>query len=140
MLKVTETLTIARKYIRISYVRAQGPGGQNVNKVSTRAQLQFDLENCEQLGPAVKKRLRPILGRRLTKSGYVIIQSDRFRDQIRNRHECLNRLARLIRQALIPPKKRIATKPTRAAKRKRMEDKKRRSVTKQYRRKPDRED
>ncbi|MBN1436070.1 MAG: aminoacyl-tRNA hydrolase [Sedimentisphaerales bacterium] len=140
MLKVTETLIIPRQYIHISYVRSQGPGGQNVNKVSTRAQLQFDLENCEQLSPGVKKRLRPILGRRLTKSGHVIIQSDRFRDQIRNRQECLDRLARLIRQALIPPKKRIATKPTRAANLKRMEDKKHRGVTKKYRRRPDMEE
>lgn len=133
MLKINDTITISPDHIHITFVRSRGPGGQNVNKVNTRAQLTFDLDECPALTNPVKKRLRLLAGRRLTNQGRLIIRSDRFREQGRNRHECLDRLRRLIAQALIPPKKRVPTKPTPASKRRRLADKHQRSLLKNQR-------
>jgi ribosome-associated protein len=118
MLKVNETLSIPDRSISIRYVRSRGPGGQNVNKVNTRAQLTFDLKDCLEIPPAPKQRLRQLAGRRLNQKGELLLESDRFREQNKNRQEVLNRLRRMIRQALIKPKLRRPTKPTRASKRK----------------------
>ena len=133
MLKVDDTIRIDGRYIAMTYVRSRGPGGQNVNKLNTRAQLVFDLKGCTDLGSAVKERLQVLAGRRMTADGRMIMQSDRYRHQGRNRQECLDRLRRLIRKALQPPKPRIPTKPSRAAKEKRLADKKHRSKVKNLR-------
>ena len=133
MLPINDKIIIDDELLRVSFVRSRGPGGQNVNKVNTRCQLTFDLHGCQVLNSAVKKRLASLAGRRLTDKGTLIIQSDRFRRQNRNRQQCLDRLRRLIQKALIPPKKRRPTKPTAASKRKRLEDKHRRSRLKSLR-------
>ena len=135
MLKVNDNIHIDERFIEIRYVRSRGPGGQNVNKLNTRAQLIFHLNDCTDLAPAVKQRLQKLAGRRMTTDGRMIMQSDRYREQGRNRQECLDRLRRLILKALTPPKPRIPTKPSRAAKEKRLSDKKRRGQVKSYRRK-----
>ncbi|MFC1782537.1 alternative ribosome rescue aminoacyl-tRNA hydrolase ArfB [Planctomycetota bacterium] len=133
MLPINDKIIIADEHLRVSFVRSRGPGGQNVNKVNTRCQLTFDFRGCQVLDSAVKKRLALLAGRRLTDKGTLIIQSDRFRQQNRNRQQCLDRLRRLIQKALIPPKKRRPTKPTAASKRKRLEDKHRRGRQKSLR-------
>ena len=132
-MQIDETMSIAGEYIRIRYIRSRGPGGQNVNKVNTRAQLSFDLKGCPEISAAAKKRLVILSGRRLNKQGTIIIESDRFREQNRNRQECLNRLRQLIRKSLIAPKIRRKTKPTTASKHKRLSDKKHRGNTKSLR-------
>ncbi len=133
MVKINEKITISEQYITISYVRSRGPGGQNVNKVNTRAQLSFDLGNCPELSLTVKKRLQKLAGSRVTVDNRLIIQSDCYRLQNRNRQECLDRLRKLISKALIVPKQRRPTQPTRASKRKRLADKKHRSSIKSLR-------
>jgi len=133
MLTINDKITIDSRYLRICFVRSGGPGGQNVNKVNTRAQLIFDLNHCPEIGPTIKGRLAQSAGRRLSTQGKIIIQSDRFREQNRNRQECLSRLRQLILKALIVPKKRRPTGPTAAAKRKRLTDKKYRSNVKVWR-------
>ena len=135
MLEINDKLVIASRYLTITFVRSGGPGGQNVNKLNTQAQLSFDLKGCPDLSSPVKKRLAQLAGRRLNDQGRLLIRSDRFRQQARNRAECLDRLRRLIQKALIPPKRRIPTKPTAAAKRKRLADKRRRSLRKASREK-----
>lgn len=139
MLTINDNITIDSRYLQINFVRSRGPGGQNVNKVNTRAQLTFDLNRCSDIGLAAKTRLARLAGRRLTADGKIIIQSDRFREQSRNRQECLDRLRRLIQKALTPPKKRRPTKPTAASKRKRRYDKIHRSKIKSLRRKVEQE-
>lgn len=133
MLKVDDAIRIDERFIKIAYVRSRGPGGQNVNKLNTRAQLIFHLNDCTDLSAAVKERLEVLAGRRMTTDGRLVMQSDRHRHQGRNRQECLDRLRRLILKALQPPKPRIPTKPSRAAKEKRLSDKKRRGQIKSLR-------
>lgn len=133
MLKINEKISISEQYITINYVRSRGPGGQNVNKVNTRAQLSFDLENCPELSAAVKKRLIKLAGSRVCGDGRLLIQSDCYRLQSRNRQECLDRLRKLISKALVAPKQRRATQPSWASKRKRLADKKHRSGIKSLR-------
>jgi ribosome-associated protein len=133
MLVINPQLTIERRFVRVGYVRSRGPGGQNVNKVNTRAQLRFDLKECKQLSRGVKQRLKTLAGRRLTREGIIVIESDRFREQKQNRQECLERLRKMITKALVRPKKRIPTKPTASSKKKRLADKKHRSRLKSYR-------
>ena len=135
MLRINENIVINDHYLQVSYVRSRGPGGQNVNKVNTCCQLSFDLRNCPVLTAAVKNRCISLAGRRMTNQGVMIIQSDRFRRQIRNRTDCFERLSRLICKALIPPTPRRPTKPSAASKRKRLEGKQHRSKTKNLRRK-----
>jgi len=133
MLQINDKITISADHIKIRYIRSRGPGGQNVNKVSTRAQLMFDLKNCDVIPDAARKRLAKSAGRRLTEQGILIMESDRFRHQGRNRQETLNRLAQLIRKALVAPKVRRATKPTASARRRRLADKKHRGKIKSLR-------
>ena len=135
MLSINDKITIPAEYINIRYIRSRGPGGQNVNKVNTRAQLTFDLKNCELIPSAAKKRLVVLAGRRVTNAGTLIIESDRFRQQRQNRNETLLRLRRLIREALITPKKRRPTKPTTTSIMKRRADKIHRSKIKSLRQK-----
>jgi ribosome-associated protein len=118
------------------FVRSSGPGGQNVNKVSTAVLLRFDLENCETLSAYIRSRAAQLAGSRLTKSGEILIQAERFRTQEQNRDDARNRLIALLKQASERPKFRKPTRPTLASKRRRLEKKTQRGATKQNRKKP----
>lgn len=120
--------------ICIEYVRASGPGGQNVNKVATAAQLRFDLRRTSALSEAVKTRLARLAGRRMTSEGVLVIIARRFRTQEANRVDALRRLAELVERASLPPKARHATAVPRSAREKRLERKKRQAGIKQARR------
>ena len=117
----------------MSFVRSSGPGGQNVNKVASAVQLRFDLAGSAAFGEPVKNRLRALCGRRLTDDGAILIIARNHRTQEQNRREALERLADLIRRALVAPKTRKATKPTRASRERRLEGKTHQQRTKQRR-------
>lgn len=123
MLHVTETLAIADWELSESFVRASGPGGQNVNKVSTAVELRFEAERSPHLPPPVKTRLKRLAGRRWTTEGAIVLQVDETRSQARNRDIARERLVELIRAALVAPKRRIATKPTAGSQRRRLQAK-----------------
>ena len=129
-IEVTSWLTIPDSNLEMSFVRASGPGGQNVNKVASAVQLRFDLAGSHAIVEPVKERLRALAGRRVTDDGALLIIARNHRTQEQNRREAAERLAELIRQALIPPKIRKATKPTKASKQKRLETKTRTQRTK----------
>jgi ribosome-associated protein len=120
--------------IEESFVRASGPGGQNVNKVSSAVQLRFDLSGSRSLPEEVRERLAQLAGRRLTRDGVIVIIAQRYRTQERNRQDALDRLIALIRRAAEPPTPRRPTKPSRAAKEQRLQAKARRATVKRQRR------
>lgn len=120
MLHVTETLALADWELSESFMRASGPGGQNVNKVSTAVELRFEAERSPHLAPPVKARLKRLAGRKWTAEGAVVIQVDETRSQARNREIARERLVEMIRAALVAPKRRIATKPTLGSQRRRL--------------------
>jgi len=122
-LRVNAQLEIPDDELSVSFVRASGPGGQNVNKVATAVQLRFDLTASVVLGPEVKARLRALAGRRVTADGALLIVARTHRSQEQNRREAGERLADLIRRSLTPPKARRPTAPTRAARQRRLEGK-----------------
>ena len=136
MIYVTKNISLDENEIHEDFVRASGPGGQNVNKVSTAVQLRFDVKHSSSLPGEVRRRLIKIAGHRLTAEGVLIIDARRFRHQERNRQDALNRLKDLIRKAAQKPKKRIKTQPTLASRQKRLESKSRHSQKKQLRQKP----
>jgi ribosome-associated protein len=122
-LSVSPDVTIPDSDLSMAFVRASGPGGQNVNKVASAVQLRFDMEGSSALDERVKTRLRRLAGRRLTDDGAILIIARNHRTQERNREEALDRLGDLIRAALIEPRIRKPTKPTKASKKRRLEGK-----------------
>lgn len=133
MLKINKSISIPLSEIDVSAVRAQGPGGQNVNKVSTAVQIRLDINACSTLSDDQKARVLQSSDRRLSRSGIVVIKSQRFRSQEKNRADALQKLARFMRKALEVSKPRKPTRPTRASREKRLEDKARRGRLKQSR-------
>ncbi|THD76659.1 aminoacyl-tRNA hydrolase [Thalassobius vesicularis] len=136
MLRITDTITIHDWELTEQFMRASGPGGQNVNKVSSAVELRFEAERSPSLTPPVKARLKRLAGRRWTKDGAIVLQCDETRSQTRNREIVRQRLAELIEQATHAPKRRIPTKPTKASQRRRIEAKKQRGEVKALRTRP----
>ncbi len=136
MIRVNHFLTIPSHEFEEIFVRSSGPGGQNVNKVSTAVQLRFDIAHALSLSDTIKHRLIVLAGRRINQDGILVIEAQRFRTQARNRADARTRLADLVRSALISPAQRLPTKPTHASRQRRLAGKRLRSDTKKQRRSP----
>lgn len=133
MLSISRTLSLPESELTERFLRADGPGGQHVNRTESAVELRFDVASSPSLPDAVRARLLTRRDRRLTDEGVLVIQARRFREQARNRDDARERLAELIRAALTPPKARLATRPTRASKERRLAGKQQRGKLKQTR-------
>ncbi|MEO8813380.1 MAG: alternative ribosome rescue aminoacyl-tRNA hydrolase ArfB [Caulobacteraceae bacterium] len=140
MIEITPAIALDDNELRFTFIRASGPGGQNVNKVSTAAQLRFDARASPSLPNEVSVRLQKLAGSRLTLDGVIVITAARHRSQDRNRADAVERLVALIARAATPPIKRKPTRPTKAAKERRLETKSRRGDVKSRRGRPDARD
>ena len=136
MIPVTEQLSLDEEELEWDFIRASGPGGQNVNKVPSAVQLRFNVRHSSSLPEAIKERPMHLAGRRVTQAGVLVIDARRYRNQEANRQDALQRLIALIRKASAPPKMRRATRPSAAARAARREEKRRRALIKRYRRPP----
>jgi ribosome-associated protein len=134
MIKVTRNIAIDEREIEQHFIRASGPGGQNVNKVATAVQIRFDVARSRSLPDEVRLRLISLAGSRVTKDGILVIDARRFRTQERNRQDAIDRLLALIRAAAVRPKPRRKTKPTLASKQRRLQAKRQHSELKRGRR------
>jgi ribosome-associated protein len=132
MIEITPSLQIDERELQIDFVRASGPGGQNVNKVATAAQLHFDVR-ASSLPEEAKERLTQLAGKRITSEGMLLIEARRFRTQEQNREDAIQRFVELVRKALVRTKARKKTKPTKASKEERIKEKKRRGEIKKIR-------
>lgn len=133
MIRISAKITIPESELAEEFIRASGPGGQKVNKASTAVQLRFDIKNSPSLPEPVRERLARLAGQRLSGEGVLIIEASRYRNQAANRRDARRRLEGLLRRAARPPRPRKKTRPSRAALRRRLEEKKRRSETKRLR-------
>lgn len=136
LIRLSNGAVIDEAEVSWQFIRAPGPGGQNVNKVASAVQLRFDLAGCRGLGEAAKRRAAALAGRRLTREGAILFDASRHRSQERNRADALARLTALLEAALKKPKYRVATRPTRGSQRRRLEGKRQRSDIKKLRGRP----
>jgi ribosome-associated protein len=134
MIEINHQISIAESELRFDFIRASGPGGQNVNKVSSAVQLRFDVANSPSLPEEVRQRLAHIAANRITKDGVLILEASQFRTQEQNRQEAIDRLVELLRRAAHKPKPRKRSHPTAASIERRLERKRRRSLQKRLRR------
>ena len=136
MIEITPSIRIDERELQIDFIRASGPGGQNVNKVATAAQLRFDV-NASSLPDDIKQRLIQLAGKRATSEGVLLIEAKRFRTQEQNREDAVQRFVELVRRSLVKPKARKKTKPSQAAKEERLKEKKQRGEIKRMRQERD---